>query len=199
MHDPNLDNIPTRCTEADLPEILAVQKLAYEERLIEEAGAFISKIAASPETCFLIRDRDGLGAYLITLACTEDTIPALNNSSQPRSEDADVLYIHDLAVNPNAAGRGYGTKLVKHALAVATDLGLEKAYLVAVQNSDGFWAKFGFKTVEDLDVKSREKLASYGEGAVFMTMSLDVPAAEERFDELNFPEREASGIDPHVA
>jgi len=187
MPSPTGHNTPARCTQADLGDVMRLQKAVYAQQFGEEQESFSSKIAASPETCFIIRDGVDLSAYLITLPCTIDTLPILNAASFAVPENADIFYIHDLAVSPNAAGKGYGTTLVKHALGVASELGLNTACLVAVQNSSGFWAKFGFNAAESLESAIRNKLALYGEGAVFMTRQLGSSARASDFERLAFP------------
>ena len=63
---------------------------------------------------------------------------------------ADCLYIHDLAVRQAHHGTGIATRLVQALLTLATELRLSRLALVAVQDSEPFWERWGFERKEPL-------------------------------------------------
>ncbi|MDZ4784956.1 MAG: GNAT family N-acetyltransferase [bacterium] len=155
----------------------------------ESIDAFASKLNASPETCFVIKNGTAVTGYLITLPCTKDTLPALNSDRFSVPEDADTLYVHDLAMKPESVGKGEATKLVQHALNKAAEMGLTEACLIAVQSSSGYWSRFGFKVVDDLSPEFKAKLSSYGEDAVFMGMKIEQAAPDISLENETFEPR----------
>ncbi len=56
--------------------------------------------------------------------------------------------------------------------ALASDLQLSKLMLISVQNSKGFWARFGFVPSEELSDEMLAKLRSYGSEAYLMIASI---------------------------
>ncbi|WP_115766709.1 GNAT family N-acetyltransferase [Massilia oculi] len=83
--------------------------------------------------------------------------------------DADTLYLHDLAVDPRALGRGLARALVEHLLDLGRGLDLPHAALVSVQDSTRFWNGFGFEARATSDAG----LFTYPPGAVYMARPLD--------------------------
>jgi ribosomal protein S18 acetylase RimI-like enzyme len=82
----------------------------------------------------------------------------------------DTLYLHDLAVAPQALGRGLARRLAAALLAPAAALGLRQAALVSVQDSRQFWEGLGYR-----EAHGRPRcaaLATYPADAVYMTRAL---------------------------
>lgn len=150
---------------ADVVHILELQQLAYDGYYLESAESFAVKIAAGPETCFGAWFDGRLAGYLVAFPLGADE-PVNLNSSQleptPMSE-AQVLYIHDLAVHPERRKTGLGDVLLVHLYDTASRYGIKAYSLVAVQNSTGYWADRGFQPQEDLPA------IGYGPEAVRMS------------------------------
>jgi predicted N-acetyltransferase YhbS len=63
----------------------------------------------------------------------------------------DTLSLHDLAVAPEARGHGVARTLFAAVHALARERGFASVSLVAVQGSDPFWARLGFRAVEHFE------------------------------------------------
>ena len=85
-------------------------------------------------------------------------------------EDADIYYIHDLAVLPLARGGGAASACVHRLAAHARAAGFARMALVAVGNSAGFWQRQDFREAHD-EALAR-KLASYDSAARYMIRDL---------------------------
>jgi N-acetylglutamate synthase-like GNAT family acetyltransferase len=83
---------------------------------------------------------------------------------------ADVMYLHDLALLPNARGKGYARGIVEQLAKNARADGWPAITLVAVNNSSPFWERHGFQAVDHPEM--HQKLASYGPQARYMVRSL---------------------------
>jgi predicted N-acetyltransferase YhbS len=87
-------------------------------------------------------------------------------------QQADCLYIHDLAVHPLHRGKGLGRSMVFEAKKIARNSGFAFMSLVAVQGSSDFWQRFNFVIRENLSEKNLAKLHSYGTDVFYMEASL---------------------------
>ena len=157
---------PLRAT--DLPALMRVQVAAYGEGLVEPEAVQAQRLREAPDTVWGAF-RDGqLGAYLMAYRTRSDAIGALHLGFAPDPQ-GNTLYLHDLAVHPEAAGQGLGSQLVAHALAHAQALGLQQLNLVAVQGSQGFWQAHGWAVLAEPPAQAVQALASYGPGAQVLT------------------------------
>ncbi len=157
---------------ADLAEVLRIQAACYTQIVPESPRSLGAKAAASPATCFVADAGAGrLHAYLIAVPVRYPELPALGAETFDVAAGADVLYLHDLAVAPEGRGTGVADRLVHAVLEAGRQRGWPRACLVAIQQSAGFWQRFGFAPAEPPSAALAAKLASYGEGAQLMVRS----------------------------
>ena len=137
-------------TTADVNQVLELQELAYAQNYLESAESFTVKIAAGPETCSGAWFDGRLVGYLVAVPLDRDEPLSLNSTHiQPTPmAEAQVLYIHDLAIHPERRKTGLGDVLLVHLYESAIRYGIEAYSLVAVQNSSGYWAQRGFTPQE---------------------------------------------------
>ncbi len=139
-----------------LPERLAV--LAEKQRLfpagcrkLVAGGAVRGYALAHP---WLLAEPPALDAFLCEL-------PA----------DADCLFVHDVAVLPEARGGGAGAAYMAHAEAVAAAGGWPAIALIAAYGTARLWRRFGFQ--EAGAIAAPAKLAAYGPEARYLVRRLD--------------------------
>lgn len=162
---------PRPLTLHDLPGLLAVQLACYGAGFVESAEVFARRIA-SPAQCSLVLD-DGarVGAYLAAYDSCLGKVTPLHGDFE--AVDApDTLYLHDMAVLPDLAGRGLARALLEPLWRQAGARGLRRSALVSVQGSQGFWERQGYAVHTLADTLQRQRLAAYGEGAVYMVRAL---------------------------
>lgn len=149
-----------------LPQALALQSQVYPAFLVEPEAAFASRLrVAAPFN--LVIERDGrLLAYLLAHGWPREAPPPVGTVLDP-ARSGDTLYLHDLAVAPEARGTGVGQALVAHAIAQAVAGGLARAELIAVEGAADYWHRLGFHA----DMSSAAlaaKTAAYGPAAQWM-------------------------------
>lgn len=155
----------------DLAAVLAIQLRCHDSTRIESAQSFDAKRRAAPTSCFVARlDGQSVG-YLVAIPVKAGQPPPLNGDTCPVPPDADALYLHDLAVHPDARGAGVAVALVRAFFQSAWRSGLSQACLTAVNGSTAFWQRQGFRDATP-SVAAGSGLASYGEGAQYMSLSL---------------------------
>lgn len=153
----------------DFNAILKIQELCFSGSLHEDLESLMAKLRASPTTCFVAENVVGeIVAYLFTVPWMADSPPALSALQCVLPKEPNCLYIHDLSVHPKARGQCLGDLMVQTSFATAKQLGLGQCCLVAVQNSEYFWRRFGFK-VDEIGRRDSE-VGSYGDDACFMSI-----------------------------
>ena len=155
-------------TENSWIDILKIQEKAYVEIPPEDVDILKSKWLSSPKTCAVyLEHNNNISAYLLAHPWPSEIPPKLHEIS-PVSESVN-LYLHDLALAPEERGKGIAKKLVENLIDIAKIQGFKKILLVAVQNSSGFWDKFGF-----LHIPNAVICPSYGPSAKLMVLELKV-------------------------
>jgi GNAT superfamily N-acetyltransferase len=158
----------------DLDEVLAVQRSAYVDALLEGKATFAAMLQACPTGCFALRAGGRLLAYFFTHPGRRAQLPPALDSGEhdaAGAAPADLYYLHDLAVHAEARRGGAGTRLLLCALAAARSAGFDTLAPTAVQDAAPFWARFGFAAVAPaaLDAGARARLATYATHPVVMT------------------------------
>lgn len=172
-----------RMTGADLAGVIAVQAQCYGDSLIESEAALASRIALSPQTCWMAARADGewLG-YLLTHPWPAASLPPWDGvlARGWTAQTPLVWFVHDMAVAPTGRGTGVAMRLYDAARAAAVEQGLEMSRLIAVQSAAPWWRRLGYAPV-DAEASYAAKLAAYGNTAVLMEKRLS-PEGDRRFD-----------------
>lgn len=82
-----------------------------------------------------------------------------------------------MAVRPDHGGRGLAQALVAAAFARAQAEGLRGSALVSVQGSQRYWERQGYAVRPLACAVQQQRLAGYGEGAVYMARGWAAPPA----------------------
>ena len=159
-------------TTDDICSIHAIQSRCYPTSLQESVQTLRSKCDVSPLSCWLVENNSCIQAYLITHPWLKETLPAFNQSLQALPTQADVLFLHDLAIDPSARNQGIARTLLRHAFLWAISQNLRKATLIAVQGTQRFWQHHGFMKNEHCSPALRNKLISYGADAECLAYDL---------------------------
>lgn len=162
MHSTIRPMLPT-----DLDAALRVQAACYPAPMQEPASVLAARLRAAPATCLVGCDARGVCGYLFAYPSRLGSVTDLGAPFDV-AQDADTLYLHDLAVDPRALGRGLARALVDDMLGLARKLALAHAALVSVQDSTRFWRGFGFTP----HATSDPGLLTYPPGAVYMVRAL---------------------------
>ncbi len=153
--------------EEDWVYILEIQKKCYGSIQNESLRVLKSKENASPNTCFVCRDSNRVPiSYLLSHPWYGNHVPSLGMEINT-IESKEWLYLHDLAVSKDYAGKNVGTKMVNHLSAVAKNLSYNEIYLTSVQGSEPFWLSKGYHRTNIITACS-----SYQTTAVVMRRSL---------------------------
>lgn len=154
-------------TEADIPAVLEIQAICYTEITPESGDSLHAKLRASRSTCFVAAIDGETVGYIIAVPWLFSSPPMLNAETCQLPAAPDCLYLHDLAVTERARSAGAGRALVDAFLHRLMESKIGRASLVAVQNSEAYWARHGFRAVQ-LSGQLKAKISSYGADARYM-------------------------------
>lgn len=156
----------------DLPEVEQVMLDTYPH-LPEETAAFLERIRLFPQGCRVLRhlNSNRVHGYVISHPWAQYDIPPLASLLGALPTKAEVFYIHDIALLPEARGCGAAREILSDISQLARSLYINRFALVALASAKDFWSSRGFREIHREALK--EKLTSYGRGAAYMQRSVD--------------------------
>ncbi len=159
---------PMRPTDIDA--VLEVARLSFPDHF-EDRACFQNRLALYPRGCFVLAESEGAArGYLIAYPWKAESAPPLNTVIEGLPPQPDLIYLHDLALHPEARGGGVTGAIVERLAEQAMEDGWPAIALVAVNDAVGFWSRHGF--VEQPAEAMAAKLASYGADARYMLRPL---------------------------
>ncbi|RXH39063.1 GNAT family N-acetyltransferase [Bradyrhizobium zhanjiangense] len=158
-----------RARTADLAAIGAIAALIHPD-LSERPDVFAEKMRLCPDGCRVLAADEGIVGYGLAHPWKQHQIPPLDGFLASLPDDADCLYVHDVAVLPDARG-GVARAYIATIEQLARSMGIAALALVSVYATRPLWERFGFRPVT-MDAELRAKLAYYGEGATYMLRDL---------------------------
>ncbi|MXO66689.1 GNAT family N-acetyltransferase [Altericroceibacterium endophyticum] len=156
-------------TQGDLPQVSALADAIHED-YPERPEIFAEKLSLYPEGCFVLASGEKCEGYFISHPWQRASPPALDTLLGALPAQAELFYIHDLAISPAARGSGAASRILKQIEEYAISQHLALCGLVAVGNATSFWKAQGFEPQESPSLNA--KLATYGGQAVYMEKSM---------------------------
>ena len=111
----------------------------------EGKDVFTERQRLYPEGCHVLAVEGCLVGYAIAHPWQLGEPPPLNSRLGAIPRVASTYYIHDVALLPEARGRGYASQIVERLAEHARGAGLHNLSLVAVNRSQLFWERLGFR------------------------------------------------------
>jgi GNAT superfamily N-acetyltransferase len=157
-------------TAADLDAVAEIAAVGFPDHF-EGRACFENRLALNPAGCFVLGGEDGAPkGYLIAYPWRPGDAPALNTLVEAIPDDATLIYLHDLALHPDARGGGWARPIVERLAGEAKATGWPALALVAVNDAAPFWERLGFEVVDAPEMAA--KVASYGPDARYMIRRL---------------------------
>lgn len=126
--------------KSDYSDIAEIGTRSYSDEYYEGEESFFSKIDGCPSGCF-VADLDGVVGYAISF-------PYVVGKSFPIDsffilvENPNCWYIRDVCVAEDFRGMGIAKMLASKVI----ETGWDVMCLTAVQGSEGFWERLGFRS-----------------------------------------------------
>ncbi|OAF06030.1 acetyltransferase [Bradyrhizobium centrolobii] len=158
---------------SDLTAISAIAQRIHPD-LPERPEVLAEKMQLCPDGCLALAAGNEIVGYGLSHPWTQHQIPALDGFLEQLPDDADCLYVHDVAMLPDFRGGGAARAYVAAIEGLARSSGITSLALVSVYGTRELWQRLGFRAVT-ADAKLRRKLDSYGERATYMLRDLTAP------------------------
>lgn len=150
----------------DMDAVSAVSDTVHGQ-YTEPQAVYAERRDLYPAGCFVWDAGEGVAGYLIVHPWRHEAPPPLGAMIDAIPDDADCLYLHDLALLPILRGTGIGAVATGMALELAVTAGFDDVVLLAVGGADSFWASRGFTPVPDARLAAKLH-AAYGPDVVYM-------------------------------
>lgn len=157
--------------QTDVPAVLAIQAQCYPVHLLEDEVTIRDRLYSAPDSTWVAADKSKVCAYLAAYRSVVGNITPLSRAFDI-AEQADSLYLHDLAVCSSAQGAGIGQRLVRLAWERAQAQALTYSALVCVQGAHRFWQGLGYTVWDKLSPHQTASLHTYGNSSSYMIKQL---------------------------
>lgn len=155
-------------TEADLEDLLLVQRAAYGDIYIESKEIFHTKLIVSKETCLAGIKENRLAGYCIGFNWQSGLPVPLHSDIREIPHQENSYYLHDIAIHPDFEGQGLAKQFLEKSIEIAKQRGFKSVELTAVQKAATYWQKFGFRPMAQAE-------GGYGSEAMRYQLILNDP------------------------
>lgn len=157
-------------TQADLPAVTGIAAQVHPA-YPEDAYVFAERLTLHSAGCHVLADGDELlVGYVMSHPWLFMEPPALNARLGQLPDRPTTYFLHDIAILPRARGGGHANGMARTIIFEARAAGFANVSLVAVNRSGPFWAKHGFRIVDDPALNAT--LRKYEEEARLMVRDL---------------------------
>jgi GNAT superfamily N-acetyltransferase len=159
-------------TPNDLNEVQALADAIHPDHP-EDGRVFMERQRLYPQGCHVLAVEGSLIGYALTHPWRMGEPPPLNSLLGEIPRDPSTYYVHDVALLPEARAKGYASQVVEQVADHARRRDFGNLSLVAVNRSQMFWERLGFRAAAPSGLEG--KLKSYGSDAVLMVRNLGEP------------------------
>ena len=143
-----------------LPDISRIAEEVHPD-YPESRAVFANRLALFAPGCFVCQTDDAIYGYLISHPWRRGQSVPLDTELAALPDEADCLYLHDIALLPAARGKGASALALQAVEQVARQAGLTVLSLVALPGTEAYWSRQGF------DARACAGLESYGPGVSY--------------------------------
>ena len=155
--------------QSDLPIVADMASSSHPD-YPEDAAVFAERLELFPQGCAILECNGEVAGYHIAHPGRFGEPVPLDHFLGSIPDDADVLYLHDIALLPAARGSGAASAAVTNLKKLALRYDYDRLALVSVNQTSGFWRGHGFEP-ETGETINRQ-LAGYGGESSYMVCDL---------------------------
>lgn len=151
----------------DATAVLDVQRQCYGEPFLEPHALYQRRLQTAGHCCLGVHAQGQLIGYLAAYWSRPGYITPLHGDFIDH-RDPSVLYVHDMAILPAAKGQGLASMLLAFARRQAVQRHIRHTALIAVQGSQVYWQRQGYRAEVVQQPQQQANLLSYGADAIYM-------------------------------
>jgi hypothetical protein len=149
----------------DLRFVFEISKKVHPQ-LPEKVEVFEEKLKLFPAGCKKIMFNGHISGYVISYPWNINHIAPLDSFLICLPKNPDCIYIHDIALLPEARGYGMVYKFITEIMKIALYQNIHNLALVSVYDTTSLWKQYGFQIITN-DTLGK-KIESYGSTATYM-------------------------------
>ena len=134
-------------TVDDIDDLQRISQTCYTLDLREQRECIVHKYLLFPKGYLGVFVEHELIGYVVFHPWKLNLPVSLNDSTYVLPGISDCIYIHDLAILPGHRHANCSAQLIHHMMQIGQELNLVSYALVAVQNSEPYWERWGFKAI----------------------------------------------------
>lgn len=156
-------------TISDLDAVYRIAAIVHPD-YPEDDAVLAEKLALYPGGCLVLEGTDGVTGYVLSHPYPFGQSPALNALLVTLPDAGGCYYLHDIALLPEARGKGAATRSVTMIMDHARDNGFDRIALTAVNYATSYWTRLGFAPANKTGLDNDPD--SYGTDALYMSRKL---------------------------
>lgn len=129
----------------NIEDLMLLEKKCFNESLKESREAFLNIAEIFPKGAVLLYSDNRIIGTLFFHPCIKDSTRKLKNDKFTLEGNEDCMYLHSFSIHPDFTGKGLAHILFDYFNSVTSEEKITQQSLVAVQNSENFWMRYGFK------------------------------------------------------
>ena len=153
---------------ADVESVKRIADIVHPT-LPESMEVFLEKVILYPLGCRKLMFDNILSGYGICHPWRLNSVPRVDCFLNTLPPHPDCLYIHDIAILPQARGQNAAGIYIDYIKQLAIEYSIPSIALVSVYGTNVLWNRFGFHGVELTQLDN--PLATYGKSAQYMVYS----------------------------
>ena len=162
----------------DLDTVMRIADVVHPD-YPEERSVFAERLALFPDGCRMALSDGTAVGYIVLHPGVIGVPPPLDSPLGGLPDAPDCLYLHDVALLPEARGLGLAASAVQQMETLAAERGFRWLALTSTPKARAYWDRQGF-TPHDGGPALAAKLASYGGGMTYMIRAVPEGAVVRR-------------------
>ena len=134
----------------NIDDLMLLEEKCFNGDLLEDRDSFLYATNIYPKGAVLLYVGDSIAGSLFFHPYMEGVIQDINSINSILTGNENCMYLHSFSIHPSFRGKGLTHILFDHFNQVSLNDGYFIQALVAVQNSELFWMRYGFNSVKQL-------------------------------------------------
>ena len=145
----------------NIEDLMILERHSFSEGLGESEDSFLQSAEVYPKGSLLLYIDNEIAGSIFFHPYLLGEIQEIKSCVSKLTGKENCMYLHSFSIHPQFRGKGLAHILFDYFEKISKEEGYDVQALVAVQNSERFWKKYGFEPVRQI---------SYGNApAVYMT------------------------------
>ena len=134
----------------NIEDLMLLEKECFTESLEEDRNSFLHAADIYPKGSVLLYIKGKIAGSLFFHPYMEGVIKDINSNNFVLSGKENCMYLYSFSIHSDFKGKGLTHILFDHFNKVSLEEGYNVQALIAIQNSERFWMRYGFNPVRQV-------------------------------------------------